>query len=105
MTERFHQSSPLRVEIGVLSLPGVSAPRARAIGRSVQAELARLLSSEAVQHELRNAAAGTIARLDAGRLTALASERPERAGARIAARLARSLLGLAAEPTGARSLK
>ena len=86
-------TGPVRVEIGVLSLSGMSRTRGAAIGTALQAELARVLGAEAVQRRLREFATtgGTVARIDAGHMSMRPGERAEQLGARIASHVAGGL--------------
>jgi hypothetical protein len=90
-----HARAPVRVEIGVLSLPAGTQARGGAIASAVRHELARVLGSEAAQTRLRalggTADAATV--IDAGRMSARPGERAERLGSRIAGLVAGSLLG------------
>ena len=90
--------APVRVEIGVLSLAGVSRNRGAAVGAALRAELARVLGTEAAQRQLREfaAAGGTAARIDAGHMSARAGERAEKLGTRIATQVAGGLSGATA---------
>jgi hypothetical protein len=89
----------VRVEIGVLSLPSGSRARGVAIASALQAELARLLGSEAAQDRLRKlAGSGAIAPdIDAGLMHPGRADRPERLGTRIGGLVVSGLLG-ASEP-------
>ena len=89
--------APVRVEIGVLSLTGVSRNRGAAIAAALRTELARLLGTEVAQRQLREfaAAGGNAARIDAGHLNSRTGERAGQLGARIASRVADGLAGVA----------
>ena len=99
------QAPPLRIEIGVLSLRGVTRAQATAIGASLERELSRLLGGEAARRQLLQGAAlvaGALPALDAGRMLVKPGERAERTGARIGAQVAGGLLGLSAAARGPR---
>lgn len=88
---------PLRVEIGVLSLSGVSGARATHIGSAFQAELAKLLATDSAHRSLHAAAKtglSTVVSLDAGSLVVPRRESAARTGRRLAQHIVGHLPGL-----------
>jgi len=86
---------PLRVNIGTLSLSGMTQRQGERIGVALQSELSRLLSNDNALRSLREAAASgsliTTESLSAGRLRMNPRERPERTGQRLAQQLVKRL--------------
>jgi len=87
--------APVRVKIGVLSLPSLARARDAAIGAALQAELARALGAAHAHDRLREfASRGAVTpELDAGRMKLRPLERADRLGTRIATQVAGGLLG------------
>jgi hypothetical protein len=79
----------LRLNVGMLALPGGTQAQAGRIGAALQAELARLLAAADVNSL---ASSQVPQRLDAGTLRFETGERPEIAGRRLARAIAAALL-------------